>query len=148
MMFPFFALDPEAYPLLGPGSELATPSDGHTFESGAGVLVSEDNVDVGSLLLIAVHRGSEAAPLGVGVGALEWGPVGCVCSPSLRPAEPRADPMGVLSVRVEYKIPAHLLNWAWVRWKEEGEGAFPHRSQEPHDLMFCLVISVCQLMKR
>ena len=73
-MFPFFTLDTEACLLLGPGSELVTPSKGQTFESGARVLVSEDNVNVRSLLLIVVHQGSEAAPLGVGVGALEWDP--------------------------------------------------------------------------
>ena len=77
-MFPFFTLDTEACLLLGPGSELVTPSKGQTFESGARVLVSEVNVNVRSLLLIVVHQGSEAAPLGVGlgvgVGALEWDP--------------------------------------------------------------------------
>ena len=70
-MFPFFTLDPKARLLLGPGSELATPSEGQTFKSGTRVLVSKNNVNVRSLLVIVVHWGSEAAPLGMSVGALE-----------------------------------------------------------------------------
>lgn len=34
--------------------------------------------------------------------------------------EPGVDPMGKLSVHIEYRIPAHLLKWVLVCWKEEG----------------------------
>ena len=94
MRLDFLVLVFEACPLLWTESELAMPSEGQAFDSGAGVLVSDDDVNVGALV-------PEAAPPGLGVGALEGGSVGGVCSPSLRPAKPGAVPMDALLVCFE-----------------------------------------------
>ena len=55
MRLAFFTLDFEECPLLVPGSELATPSEGQASEPGAGVLVFEVVDDGGALLLSVVH---------------------------------------------------------------------------------------------
>ena len=94
MRLDFLVLVFEACPPLWTESELAMPSEGQAFDSGAGVLVSDDDVTVGALV-------PEAAPPGLGVGVLEGGSIRGVCSPSLRPAKPGAVPMDALLVCFE-----------------------------------------------
>ena len=94
MRLDFLVLVFEACPPLWTESELAMPSEGQAFDSGVGVLISDDDVNVGTLV-------PKAAPPGLGVGVLEGGSVGGVCSPSLRPAKPGVVPMDALLVCFE-----------------------------------------------